>query len=451
MKSWIGRLLKSSGQSAGKSPSIEAAVAPAEEAELSKAMLNAVLDALPVGVIITDPQGKVIRNNAASRELWGAPPEAENWEGYSNWIGYRPDSGERLRAEEWPLARALRAGETVRDALIQSEHFETGERQFFLSNSAPVFDSEGRIVAAVAAELDVTERRQVLEALRLSEERLLTLNANLERQVEERTDQAKQALEKLFEAQKMESIGRFTSTVVHDFNNVLTIIMANLRALRRLPEGKAHADAINGAIAAAERGANLAGRLLLYARREDAKPELVCVAEILEGMRDLLQFSLGPGIDCVLNAPAKARPISVQRHQLELALLNLATNARDAMPSGGTFSINVAEEQVALDQDAPALKAGDYIRISASDTGHGMDEATLARATQPLFTTKKGQGGTGLGLSMIRDFVAHSGGAVQLRSAKGGGTSVDLWLPQAPAFGKAVSCDYSHGERPSIL
>jgi signal transduction histidine kinase len=401
------------------------------DGELSKSMLNAVLDALPVGVIIADAHGKIIRDNAASRDLWGAPPVTANWEGYSDWVGYWPHSGQRLTAQEWAMARTLRTGEVVRNELVQSEHFQTGERRFFFNNSAPIVDPQGRIVGGVVVEVDVTEYRKVEERLRESEERLRRLNSDLERQVEERTAQAKEALAKLFEAQKMESIGQFTSTVVHDFNNVLAVIMANLRVLQRQLKGQPQAHALD-ALATAERAANLAGRLLLYARRTDFEPKPVSIPELLEGMRQLLHYSLGPDIVCVLNAPPGLPAIMVEPHLLELTLVNLATNARDAMPRGGAFTIEVVEERVEQEApDFPALTKGDYVRLTASDTGCGMNKETLDRAAEPLFTTKSGQSGTGLGLSMIRDFVAQSGGAMRLRSAEGKGTSVDLWLPRA--------------------
>jgi signal transduction histidine kinase len=404
----------------------------ASEGELSKAMLNAVLDALPVGVIIADAHGKIIRDNAASRERWGTPPVTTNWEGYSDWVGYWPDSGERLKADEWAMARTLRTGEVVRNELVESEHFQTGERRYFFSNSAPIRDQQGHIVAGVVVEVDVTEVRKVEDQLRESEERLRRLNADLERQIEERTTQAKEALAKLFEAQKVESIGQFTGTVVHDFNNVLAVIMANLRVLQRLLKGKAHEHAIDDAIATADRAAHLAGRLLLYARRKDSAPQPVSLPELLQGMRELLSYSLGPGIDCIMNAPAELPDAMVKEHLLELALINLTTNARDAMPRGGTFSIDVAEERVTEErQDVPVPQPGDYVRLSVSDTGCGMDEVTLARAAEPLFTTKEGQNGTGLGLAMIQDFALQSGGAMRLRSIEGKGTTIDLWLPQA--------------------
>jgi signal transduction histidine kinase len=403
----------------------------AVEGALSKAMLNAVLDALPLGVIIADAHGKIIRDNAASRRLWGTPPVTTNWEGYSDWVGYWPNSGQRLTAEEWAMARTLQTGEAIRNELVQSEHFQTGERRFFFNNSAPIYDSGGQIVAGVVVEVDVTEFRKVEDQLRESEERLRHLNADLERQVEERTAQAKEAMGKLFEAQKLESIGQFTSTVVHDFNNVLAVIMANLRVLQRQLKGQPHANAIDDAIANANRAANLAGRLLLYARRGDSEPQPICVRELFEGMRELLACSLGPGIDMILDAPPELPDILAEPHLLELALVNLATNARDAMPKGGTFSISLDKAQVA-DANAAALKAGDYLRISASDTGCGMNETTVSRATEPLFTTKAGQSGTGLGLSMIRDFITQAGGAMQLRSAEGKGTLVDIWLPALP-------------------
>jgi PAS domain S-box-containing protein len=142
-------------------------------------MLNAVLDALPVGVIIADARGKIIRDNAASRALWGTPSDTANWEGYSDWVGHWPESGRPLNPEEWAIARSLRTGESVRDELVESERSQTGQRRFFLSNSAPVRDRDGRIVAGVVVELDVTEPRRAGERLRESEERFASFMRHL--------------------------------------------------------------------------------------------------------------------------------------------------------------------------------------------------------------------------------------------------------------------------------
>lgn len=227
----------------------------------------------------------------------------------------------------------------------------------------------------------------------------------------------------------MECIGQFASTVVHDFNNVLTVVVANLNMLRRLLGDDARCKVISDAIEAAKQGADLAAGVLAFARRKELEPQEVSVPKLLDGMRDLLEHFLGSNRNYAFNAPGGLPPILVDVNGLELALVNLATNARDAMPDGGTFLIEVAEERMPPDRTAPALKAGDYIRISASDTGCGMDETTLARATEPLFTTKENGKGTGLGLAMIRDFVERSGGAVRIRSDRGRGTTVELLLP----------------------
>ncbi len=157
----------------------EQEIAANREVTLDKAMLDAVLDALPVGVIIADADGKIVRANAASRELWGAPPGTTNWDGYTDWAGSWPDTGQRLKDEDWPMARTLRSGEIVRNELIQSEHLATGERRFFLSNSAPIFDQDGRVIAAAVVEVDVTQRRKAQEALGESEERFASFMRHL--------------------------------------------------------------------------------------------------------------------------------------------------------------------------------------------------------------------------------------------------------------------------------
>ena len=239
----------------------------------------------------------------------------------------------------------------------------------------------------------------------------------------------KEAAAQLAQAQKMDAVGQLTGGVAHDFNNLLTPIVGSLDLLRRRhKEDERSQRMIGGALQAAERAATLTQRLLAFARRQALQPVAVDIAALIDGMADLVRRSLGPTIKVVLEVPGDLPPARVDPNQLELALLNLAINARDAMPGGGQLTFTVAAADVD-DRNAVSLAPGRYVRILASDTGIGMDQATLARATEPFFSTKGVGKGTGLGLSMIHGLAAQSGGTLTMASEPGRGTRVELWLP----------------------
>jgi signal transduction histidine kinase len=258
---------------------------------------------------------------------------------------------------------------------------------------------------------------------------LAQTNAELERRVEQRTREREAALAQVHEMQKVESLGQLTGGVAHDFNNLLMAVLGNLELLRKLvPDDPKLLRLINGATQGAERGATLTKRMLAFARRQELKPETVDVAALVDSMVEMLRRSLGPEIRIVTDFAHDLPPTRVDPNQLELALLNLALNARDAMPIGGGLTISAHCERVTA-SDISGLQAGDYVCIVEQDTGHGMDEATLKRAAEPFFTTKGAGRGTGLGLSMVDGLVAQSGGAMRISSQPGVGTRVELWLP----------------------
>jgi signal transduction histidine kinase len=287
------------------------------------------------------------------------------------------------------------------------------------------------------------ETRSLLEDLRQGELRLQQTNDQLERRVDERTAQLQHAHDELLEQiaerarteeqlrhmQKLESIGQLTGGVAHDFNNLLTAVLGNLELLRkRLPPNPATDRLIDGATQGAQRGAALTQRLLAFARRQALEPRPTDLAELVRGMGDLLRRSLGPAIAIELDLPAGLPPASADHNQIELALLNLAVNARDAMPDGGTLTIALSAEQIPSSRD---LAAGRYLRLCVSDTGCGMDAQTLSRAIEPFFSTKEVGKGTGLGLSMIHGLALQLKGALRLQSDVGRGTRAELWLPVA--------------------
>ena len=257
---------------------------------------------------------------------------------------------------------------------------------------------------------------------------LALANARLEQRVEERTREREAALAQVHEMQKMESLGQLTGGVAHDFNNLLMAVTANLELLRkRLPNDSDFSRLIDGALAGAERGSTLTKRMLAFARRQELKPKSVQLKALIENMEDLLKRSVGPLVSISTSIDRQLPAVLVDPHQLELALINLALNARDAMPNGGEVVIAAHRAQSGL--QPLELTDGDYVSLLVSDTGVGMDETTLSRAIEPFFTTKGVGKGTGLGLSMVQGVVAQSGGALQIQSEVGQGTQVHLWLP----------------------
>ena len=239
----------------------------------------------------------------------------------------------------------------------------------------------------------------------------------------------KEADAQLAQAQKMDAIGQLTGGVAHDFNNLLTPIVGSLDLLRRRHKDDERTQRmIGGALQAAERAATLTQRLLAFARRQALQPRAVDIGALIDGLVDLMRRSLGPSITVAIEIPRHLSSARVDPNQLELALLNLAINARDAMPGGGKLTLTVGEV-IVDERNVIGLEADRYVRIAAIDTGVGMDRATLARATEPFFSTKGVGKGTGLGLSMVHCLAAQSGGTLRLTSEPGSGTTVELWLP----------------------
>ena len=311
------------------------------------------------------------------------------------------ESARRRVQEDWPK---LLAKGSLRDA---DYRFVThrGEALDVLLSAKVERDAEGRFLRALGGVVDVTARRRAEEALR--------------------------------QAQKIEAIGQLTGGVAHDFNNLLAVVLGNLDLLRkRLPDDPKLKRLVENAIQGAKRGASLTQRMLSFARRQDLKPEPICTPSLVRGMEDLLRRSIGPRVQIETRFPLGLPHAYADANQLELALLNLVVNARDAMPDGGTITIAAHEDAVGTGQ-VLGLSPGRYLCLSVSDTGHGMDEATLGRAMEPFFTTKGLGKGTGLGLSMVHGLAEQSGGALVLRSRVGEGTTAEIWLPVAEAERRA--------------
>jgi len=259
---------------------------------------------------------------------------------------------------------------------------------------------------------------------------LQRFNEQLELRIKERTHERETALAQLFEAQKMDTIGQLTGGVAHDFNNLLMAVLGSLSLLeKRLPDDPRSHRLLQNAVQGAQRGAALTQRLLAFSRRQELKPEAVDVLLLVSGMKELLERALGHGVELRTDFEDLLPAALADANQLELALLNVALNARDAMPNGGTLTISASRYSV--DDTDAALRAGDYVRIRIADNGIGMDEMTLAKATEPFFTTKGPGKGTGLGLSMVDGLAAQSGGLLRIHSQLNVGTTIELCLPMA--------------------
>jgi signal transduction histidine kinase/CheY-like chemotaxis protein len=247
------------------------------------------------------------------------------------------------------------------------------------------------------------------------------------------------AQEALRQSQKMEAMGQLTGGVAHDFNNLLTPIVGTLDMLQRKGlGGDREQRLVAGAMQSAERAKTLVQRLLAFARRQPLQSVAVDLGQLVAGMGDLVSSTTGPQIRVVVEAQDDLPPAQADPNQLEMALLNLAVNARDAMPEGGTLRISANTEKVGP-KHRSCLRPDTYIRLSVADTGAGMDEATLARAAEPFFSTKGIGKGTGLGLSMVHGLTSQLGGALTIQSRPGMGTNVELWLPRSTVAPEATA------------
>jgi len=257
---------------------------------------------------------------------------------------------------------------------------------------------------------------------------LVSANQRLRLEIEQR----RVAEDQLRQIHKMEAVGQLTGGIAHDFNNLLTVVIGHLEmAQDRVSADPRTVASLQAALRAAERGAALTRHLLAFARRQHLDPRPVDIPEVLSAAERLLEQTIGPEIELVIRSGLDLHPAWIDPNQLELAILNLALNARDAMPAGGVLQISAENRQGDIGNLPAELQPDDYVVISVTDTGMGMNKETLQRAFEPFFTTKEAGRGSGLGLSIVHGFAAQSGGLVEIASTPGEGTKVDLWLPRA--------------------
>jgi PAS domain S-box-containing protein len=297
----------------------------------------------------------------------------------------------------------------------------------------PTKGADGVVVHLTGVSSDITERKnaeeereRLLAQLAKRESELSALAQTLENRVEERTKKLHEAEAVVRQIQKMEVMNQLTSGVAHDFNNLLMAVIGNLDLLRKQHAADTRSSRlIDGAMQGAQRGAVLTQRMLAFSRQQELRTDTIDLGKLIAGTRELLERTLGPQFHLALSITDRLPHTQVDANQIELAILNLVINARDAMPNGGVIEI-LAD----YPENIPsALPPGNYVRLAIRDTGTGMSPTTLEKAIEPFFSTKGLGKGTGLGLSMVHGLAVQLGGLFQLSSVEGMGTTATLWLP----------------------
>lgn len=385
--------------------------------ERQNARYHAIVDSAPDAIITINPDRTIQWMNGAAEKVFGYP--------YDKLLGQKidllldPDSA--LLAQFADGAAATPPGHPIE----VTGRYKDGRTGYFEVSLGHWGAEQRRFVTTIWR--DVTARVATDRALREARDELEKINQDLEARVEERTREREVALRQLHESQKMESIGQLTGGIAHDFNNLLAIILGSLGLLKKaVPDDARVARLLDRAIQGAERGATLTTRLLAFARRQELKVAVVSLQNLMPEMLDFLRHSVGANVSIQVSVAPEVSPVEVDANQLELALINLAVNARDAMPSGGSLTIACQDEK---NGKTLGLLRDHYVCITVTDTGEGMNPETLARAQEPFYTTKGVGKGTGLGLSMVHGFTAQSGGMMKIKSVPGEGTTVTLYLP----------------------
>ncbi len=433
--------------------------------DAERSRLNTLLENLPVGVAFVNADGSTLLSNPAFRRFLPSgdiparlPNAEEMWEGYE-------EDGSRITRDRFVTMRALR-GEHV-PGLEFLHHPARGPSVWTRVSGVPLRNpGSSRVTGSISVIVDIDEQKRSQEALAQAAQKL-------EQEVDARTRELREALarleaeaeeraraeEALRQAQKMEAVGQLTGGIAHDFNNMLTGIIGAIDILkRRIATGRLDDldRFMDAASTSAQRAAGLTARLLAFSRRQSLDSRPTDVGKLIHSLEDLLRRTMSESIEVEILSSSPLSPALVDANQLESAIINLAINARDAMPHGGRLTLSC--EEVELDEECfarnPGISPGRYIMVGVSDTGVGIDGDTLDKVFDPFFTTKPIGQGTGLGLSMVYGFAKQSNGLVRIDSQVGEGTKVTIFLPVAdlqPHEEPAESAAIHHGDGQSVL
>ena len=369
-------------------------------------------------IYMLSPEGNIASWNAGAERIKGFSPNEIIGQHFSRF--YTPEDNEAGGPKK-ALEIAAREGRFEKEGWRVRKDGTTFWASVVID---PIRSDTGNIIGFAKITRDITERKRAEMEL-------------------------EQTREALVQSQKMDAVGQLTGGVAHDFNNLLSAVLGSLELLRkRLPADPKMLRLLDNAISGAQRGAVLTQRMLAFARRQELKSTAVDVAELFRGVTELLQSSVGPSVNISARLASHLQPVMADQNQLELAILNLSLNARDAMPNGGAIVLEAHEDTLTIGSMVKPC-----VCISVTDTGAGMEEATLARAMEPFFTTKGVGKGTGLGLSMVHGMARQLGGALVLKSKKGEGTTAELWIPVAEqgAEDAAVAATAPQTARPLVV
>ncbi|HET7240667.1 MAG TPA: ATP-binding protein [Gemmatimonadales bacterium] len=406
------------GDPAGEDLAREVARRRAAEAEVRR--LNADLEGLfaviPIGIgIALDPDCRDIRSNRELARMLQLPlgQNASKTGPGAGELAFRIEryNGEEIPGEDLVMQRAVRTGEPVLNDSYRIVHPD-GEAMDVLGSAAPLFDGDGRIRGAVGAFIDVTERRRIEE--------------------------------QLHQARRMQAVGQLAGGVAHDINNAMTTVLgfAEFAGLRLSPDHPAAGD-LSEIRRGAERATEIARQLLTFSRRQGSEPQPWRLATVVGELEPTLARVAGAAVTLTIRCAPEPTPVRVDRGQLEQVLINLAANAADAMPEGGSLVVETDTVEVPHRGGDADVAPGEYAVITVRDTGRGMDADTRRRAFEPFFTTRRAAEGTGLGLAIVYGIVTQAGGTVRLDSAPGLGTTVTVLLPLIPveALGQEVEAE----------
>jgi len=378
----------------------------------SEARFRRIADSAPAMMWVTRLDRTRDFVNEAYCEFAGLKPEEINTHNWREWI--HPDDWDRIVEESI-------AGEATLKPFTLEARFRRadGEYRWLRSVSQPRFGPDGQLIGFIGVATDITVAKEG--------------EMELMREVDERSRQLIETQDQLRQSQKMEALGQLTGGIAHDFNNLLTVVVGGLDLITKQVQEERLLRFATNALAAAERGARLTSQLLAFSRVQRLEVRPTYVAPLIEEMRPLLRNVLGPGIEKKFDLDPRLTPVLADPTQLEVAVLNLAINARDAMPDGGTLTVTSRRRRIT---DDPDLAPGTYVELAISDTGSGMEQDVVARAFEPFFTTKEVGKGTGLGLSMVYGMARQSGGAARVESEPGRGTTVKLFFRRADRDGE---------------
>jgi PAS domain S-box-containing protein len=386
----------------------------------SEAQFRSLAQAMPNHVWTSRPDGRLDWFNDRVYEYSGKKPGALDGEAWGDIVHPEDVAG---AAERWQGARTSGAPYEAEFRLRRAD----GVYRWHIARAVPIRTANGAMTGWVGSNTDIEDQK-------IAASTLADINATLEQRVAERTSQLAQTEDALRQSQKMEAVGQLTGGIAHDFNNLLQGILGALDVIkRRISQGRISeiAPFLNGALDSGNRAATLTHRLLAFSRRQPVNPRAVDIRQLIASMEELLRRSVGDTINLKIVADENLWLVRCDGNQLENALLNLAINARDAMPDGGAMTIETVNREFdPVEARRRDLSAGEFVCLRVIDTGVGMPPEVKARAFDPFYTTKPIGKGTGLGLSMIYGFVRQSDGAVTIDSALGEGTAIEICLPR---------------------